>query len=87
MVTDPEPPAVQTSAPRRVTRGAASQAGPLAKVSQLPRVQRAKARADRRHLSRNRVQRQNRVREQAPRHSTHARGSFLHQPCQRSYSH
>ena len=87
MVTDPEPPAAQTSAPRRVTRGAASQMGPLAKVSQMPRVQRAKARSERRHLSRNRVQRQNRVREQAPHHSVHARGPFLHQPSQRSYSH
>ncbi|KAJ8370624.1 hypothetical protein SKAU_G00106520 [Synaphobranchus kaupii] len=66
MATDPAPPAMQSSAPRRVTRGAASQTGPLAKVTQMPRVQRAKARSDRRHLSRNRVQRQNRVREQAP---------------------
>ncbi|XP_064154665.1 tumor protein p53-inducible nuclear protein 2 isoform X2 [Anguilla rostrata] len=87
MVTDPAPPAVQTNAPRRVTRGMASQAGQLGKVTQMPRVQRAKARADRRHLSRNRLQRQNRVREQAPRHTAHARGSFLHQPCQRSCSH
>ncbi|XP_035236559.1 tumor protein p53-inducible nuclear protein 2 isoform X1 [Anguilla anguilla] len=87
MVTDPAPPAVQTNAPRRVTRGTASQAGQLGKVTQMPRVQRAKARADRRHLSRNRLQRQNRVREQAPRHTAHARGSFLHQPCQRSCSH
>ncbi|KAG9332594.1 hypothetical protein JZ751_014692 [Albula glossodonta] len=87
MVTDPVSPAMQTSPPRRVTRGAAAQVGPLAKMTQMPRVQRAKARSERRLLSRNRVQRQNRVREQAPRHVTHARGSFLHQPCQRSYHH
>lgn len=82
MVTDPAPPSAQTTVPRRPAR--ASQVGPLAKVTQLPRVQRAKARADRRLLSRSRIQRQNRVREQAPRH---CRGPFLHQPCQRSYHH
>ncbi|KAJ8257850.1 hypothetical protein GJAV_G00190410 [Gymnothorax javanicus] len=82
MVTDPAPPSAQTTVPRRPAR--ASQVGPLAKVTQLPRVQRAKARADRHLLSRSRIQRQNRVREQAPRH---CRGPFLHQPCQRSYRH
>ncbi|KAJ8408052.1 hypothetical protein AAFF_G00262800 [Aldrovandia affinis] len=88
MMTDPvSPAAVQTSTPRRVTRGAASQVGPLAKVTQMPRVQRAKAGSERRHLSRHRILRQNRVREQAPRHAAHAHSSFLHQPCQRSYNH
>ncbi|XP_036389336.1 tumor protein p53-inducible nuclear protein 2 isoform X1 [Megalops cyprinoides] len=85
--TDPATPAVQNATHRRVTRGTAAQAGALAKVTQVTRVQRAKARVDRRHLSRNRIQRQNWVRDRAPRHAAHARGTFLHQPCQRSYSH
>lgn len=82
------PPAVRTSMmPPRMARGAACQAVPLAKVTQVSRVQRAKARVERRHLGRNRVQRQNRVREQVPRHAANARKSFLHQPCQRSFCH
>ncbi|XP_022522163.2 tumor protein p53-inducible nuclear protein 2 [Astyanax mexicanus] len=82
------PPAVRTSMmPPRMARGAACQAVPLAKVTQVSRVQRAKARVERRHLGRNRVQRQNRVREQVPRHAANARKSFLHQPCQRSICH
>ncbi|XP_052396868.1 tumor protein p53-inducible nuclear protein 2-like isoform X2 [Carassius gibelio] len=78
-------PAVTRST--RVTRGAAAQAGALAKVTQVSRVQRAKARTERRHLARNRMQRQNRVREQVQRHATHTRNSFLHQPCQRNICH
>uniref|UniRef100_A0A3B1IXF0 Tumor protein p53 inducible nuclear protein 2 n=1 Tax=Astyanax mexicanus TaxID=7994 RepID=A0A3B1IXF0_ASTMX len=82
------PPAVRTSMMSpRMARGAACQAVPLAKVTQVSRVQRAKARVERRHLGRNRVQRQNRVREQVPRHAANARKSFLHQPCQRSICH
>ena len=73
--------------PPRTARGAACQAVPLAKVTQVSRVQRAKARVERRHLARNRMQRQNRVREQIPRHAVGARKSFLHQPCQRSLCH
>ncbi|XP_026097235.1 tumor protein p53-inducible nuclear protein 2-like isoform X3 [Carassius auratus] len=78
-------PAVTRST--RVTRGAAAQAGALAKVTQVSRVQRAKARTERRHLARNRMQRQNRVREQVQRRATHTRNSFLHQPCQRNICH
>ncbi|XP_072552909.1 tumor protein p53-inducible nuclear protein 2 isoform X2 [Salminus brasiliensis] len=82
------PPAVRSSMmPPRMARGAACQVVPLAKVTQVSRVQRAKARVERRHLGRNRVQRQNRVREQVPRHAANARKSFLHQPCQRSFCH
>ncbi|XP_062396665.1 uncharacterized protein LOC134087279 isoform X2 [Sardina pilchardus] len=80
-------PAPRTNLPPRVTRGAAAQAGALAKVSQVSRVQRSKARVERRQLARNRVQRQNRTREQLPRHAAHARKSFLHQPCQRNICH
>ncbi|XP_042563542.1 tumor protein p53-inducible nuclear protein 2 isoform X2 [Clupea harengus] len=80
-------PAPRTSLPPRVTRGAAAQAGALAKVTKVSRVQRSKARVERRQLARNRVQRQNRAREQVPRHAAHARKSFLHQPCQRNICH
>ncbi|XP_029993764.1 tumor protein p53-inducible nuclear protein 2 isoform X3 [Sphaeramia orbicularis] len=80
-------PATCTTMPTRVSRGAAAQAGALAKVTQVARVQRSKARIERRHLGRNRIQRQNRTREQVPRHAAHARNSFLHQPCKRNFCH
>ncbi|MCJ8741352.1 hypothetical protein PDJAM_G00069640 [Pangasius djambal] len=73
--------------PTRLVRGSACQAVPLAKVTQASRVQRAKARVEHRHLCRGRMQRQNRVRQQIPRHVAHTRNSFLHQPCQRSFCH
>ncbi|CAM4683084.1 hypothetical protein PO909_013543 [Leuciscus waleckii] len=81
------PAVTRSSMTTRVTRGAAAQAGALAKVTQVSRVQRAKARTERRHLARNRIQRQNRVREQVQRRTTHTRNSFLHQPCQRNICH
>ncbi|XP_050952112.1 tumor protein p53-inducible nuclear protein 2 isoform X1 [Labeo rohita] len=81
------PAVTRSSMPTRVTRGAAAQAGALAKVTQVSRVQKAKARTERRHLARNRMQRQNRVREQVQRRTTHTRNSFLHQPCQRNFCH
>ncbi|XP_008291868.1 uncharacterized protein tp53inp2b isoform X2 [Stegastes partitus] len=86
----PEPaaaPATRSTMPTRVTRGAAAQAGALAKVTQVARVQRSKARIERRHLGRNRIQRQNRTREQVPRHAAHARNTFLHQPSKRNFCH
>ncbi|XP_056896016.1 tumor protein p53-inducible nuclear protein 2 isoform X2 [Takifugu flavidus] len=85
-----EPAAVPSAlgtVPTRVSRGAAAQAGALAKVTQVSRVQRSKARIERRHLSRNRIQRQNLTREQVPRHAAHARKSFLHQPNKRNFCH
>ncbi|XP_076023339.1 uncharacterized protein tp53inp2b isoform X1 [Genypterus blacodes] len=81
------PPATRTSLPTRVSRGAAAQAGALAKVTQVARVQRSKARLERRNLSRNRIQRQNRTREQVPRHAGLARNTFLHQPSKRNVCH
>lgn len=81
------PVMTRSSMPTRVTRGSAAQAGALAKVTQVSRVQRAKARTERRHLARNRMQRQNRVREQVQRRATNTRNSFLHQPCQRNICH
>ncbi|XP_014890778.1 tumor protein p53-inducible nuclear protein 2 isoform X2 [Poecilia latipinna] len=87
-VTEPAaPPATRSTMPTRVSRGAAAQAGALAKVTQVARVQRYKARMERRHLSRSHIQRQNRVREQVPRHASHARNTFLHQPSKRNFCH
>ncbi|KAK0130772.1 Tumor protein p53-inducible nuclear protein 2 [Merluccius polli] len=83
VVEQPAAPAM----PTRASRGAAAQAGALVKVTQVARVQRGKARIERRHLGRNRIQRQNRVREQVPRHAAHARNTFLHQPGNRSVCH
>ncbi|KAK2851507.1 hypothetical protein Q5P01_007783 [Channa striata] len=80
-------PITHSPMPTRVTRGAAAQAGALAKVTQVARVQRSKARIERRHLGRNRIQRQNRTREQVPRHAAHARNTFLHQPSKRNFCH
>ncbi|KAL4604864.1 tumor protein p53-inducible nuclear protein 2 isoform X1 [Arapaima gigas] len=86
-VTEAVPSAARSAIPSRVIRGGASKAGTLAKVTQVTRIQKAKGGADRRHLSRNRLQRQNRVREQVPRHAARMRGTFLHQPSQRSFCH
>ncbi|XP_023280865.1 tumor protein p53-inducible nuclear protein 2 isoform X1 [Seriola lalandi dorsalis] len=80
-------PATRSTMPTRVSRGAAAQAGALAKVTQVARVQRGKARIERRHLGRNRIQRQNRTREQVPRHAAHVRNTFLHQPSKRNFCH
>ncbi|KAK7884213.1 hypothetical protein WMY93_027336 [Mugilogobius chulae] len=60
-------PATCTTLPTRMNRGTATQAGALAKVTQMSRVQRSKARIERRRLGRNHIQRQNRTREQVPR--------------------
>uniref|UniRef100_A0A1A8GVW0 Tumor protein p53 inducible nuclear protein 2 n=1 Tax=Nothobranchius korthausae TaxID=1143690 RepID=A0A1A8GVW0_9TELE len=89
-VRGPEPPAIpaaHSTMPTRVSRGAAAQADSLAKVTQVARVQRYKARMERRHLSRNHIQRQNRTREQVPHHAAHARNTFLHQPSMRNFCH
>ncbi|XP_020500562.1 tumor protein p53-inducible nuclear protein 2 isoform X4 [Labrus bergylta] len=80
-------PAAHGGMPTRVTRGAAAQAGALAKVTQVARVQRSKARIERRHLGRNRIHRQNLTREQVPRNAALTRNSFLHQPSKRNVCH
>ncbi|XP_026188302.1 tumor protein p53-inducible nuclear protein 2 isoform X2 [Mastacembelus armatus] len=87
-VTEPAAaPAAHNIIPTRVSRGAAAQAGALAKVTQVARVQRSKARSERRNLGRNRMQRQNRTREQVSRHAGHARNTFLHQPSKHNFCH
>lgn len=59
-----------------------SQPKALAEMTQLACIQKAKAWADRQHVSRNAIQRQNRVRQGVQHHSFH-----LQQPGHRSLSH
>ncbi|KAK1156168.1 tumor protein p53-inducible nuclear protein 2-like isoform X1 [Acipenser oxyrinchus oxyrinchus] len=67
----------------RPARASAVQATVLDKICQVNRVQRSVARAERRQLSRNRVKRQNRLRENIPWSGGRAKGSFVQQPRQR----
>lgn len=71
----------------RLIRGMASQAGALAKVTQITRVQHAQARAHRCYLGRNCIQRQNSTRQRLPRHTTRQRPKMLHQPGHRNFCH
>lgn len=80
-------PKVRSRVLGRVTHGTTSQLGALAKVTQVGRAQRAKARSDRRHLGRNRGQRQNPARNQPPRCASRGHGTFLHQPGLRTCNH
>lgn len=80
--TDPEP-TVQTSnttSNSRAIIGLVSQPKTLAEVTQL--TQKAKSCADRHHMSRNAIQRQNRVRQGVQHQSFH-----LQQPGHRTLSH
>lgn len=82
--TDLEP-TVQTSSTTSSSRaitGLISQPQTLAEVTQLTSVQKAKSCADRHHMSRNAIQRQNRVHHGVQHHSFH-----LQQPGHRNLSH
>ncbi|XP_054473608.1 tumor protein p53-inducible nuclear protein 2 [Anoplopoma fimbria] len=79
-VLDPEP-TVESSSSRAIT-GSVSQPKAVLEVTQLTCSQKAKARADPHHMSRNAIQRQNRVRQGLQHHSFH-----LQQPGQRNLSH
>lgn len=59
--------------------------GILEKANQVRRVQRAKQRVEKRQLSRNRIQRQNLVRESRHRR-TKRHGNFVYQPPRRQYN-
>lgn len=76
--TDPEP-TVQTSSNSRAITGLVFQPKTLA---ELTSVQKAKSCADRHHMSRNNIQRQNRVHQGLQHHSFH-----LQQPGHRNLSH
>ncbi|KAG5274513.1 hypothetical protein AALO_G00137150 [Alosa alosa] len=71
----------------RLVRGLASQAGALAKVTQITRVQHAQARAHRCYLGRNCIQRQNSTRQRLPRHATRQHPKMLQQPGHRNFCH
>lgn len=78
-VLDPEP-TVQSSS--RAITGSVPQPQAVLEVTQLTCVQKAKAWADPHHMSRNAIQRQNRVRQGVQHHSFH-----LQQPGHRNLSH
>ncbi|KAJ8361298.1 hypothetical protein SKAU_G00178230 [Synaphobranchus kaupii] len=80
-------PRVRSGVLGRVTRGTGSQAGALAKVTQVGRVQRAQARPDGRRLGRNRAGHQNAARNHPPRSAGRGHGTFLHQPGLRACNH
>ncbi len=86
-VLDPEPTAQSSSSggsssASRAIAGSVSQPKALVEVMQLTCVQKAKAWTDRHHMTRNAIQRQNRVRQGVQHHSFH-----LQQPGHRHLSH
>lgn len=78
---DPEPADQSSSATSRTITSFVSRPKALVEVTQLTCIQKAKTWADRHHITRNAIQRQNRVR-QVQHHSFH-----LQQPGHRSLSH
>ncbi|XP_033482075.1 tumor protein p53-inducible nuclear protein 2 [Epinephelus lanceolatus] len=87
-VSDPEPTGESSSSSSssnsssRAVTGSVFQRKPLAEMTQLTCIQRAKAWADPHRMSRNTIQRQNRVRQGVQHHSFH-----LQQPGHRNLSH
>lgn len=84
-IEDPEVPVARGSG--RVPQRFASQAGALVKVTQVGRIQRAQARANRHALGRNCIQRQNHVRQRLPQHCSRIHRVILHQPRHRNLKH
>ncbi|XP_029906684.1 tumor protein p53-inducible nuclear protein 2 isoform X2 [Myripristis murdjan] len=85
-MSEPEP-SVQSSSSSQVIRNSLSQAEALAKVTQVTRVQRAQAWAERHHLSRSAIQRHNCGRQRGQRHHSLTHSTYLHQPGHRNLSH
>ncbi|XP_035518400.1 tumor protein p53-inducible nuclear protein 2 [Morone saxatilis] len=81
-VLDPEPTVQSSIATSREITGSVSQPKALLEVTQLACTQKAKAWTDRHHMTRNAIQRQNRVRQGVQHHSFH-----LQQPGHRNLSH
>uniref|UniRef100_A0A3Q3N3S9 Uncharacterized protein n=1 Tax=Mastacembelus armatus TaxID=205130 RepID=A0A3Q3N3S9_9TELE len=79
---DPEPAVQSSSTTGRAISGYLPQAKAVAEVTQLTYIQKAKAWADRHHMSRKGIQRQNHVRYGVQQHSFH-----LQQPGHRNLSH
>ncbi|XP_041817269.1 tumor protein p53-inducible nuclear protein 2 [Chelmon rostratus] len=81
-VLDPEPADQGSSATSRAIAGSVSRPKALVEVAQLTCIQKANTWVDRHHMTRNAIQRQNRVRQGVQHHSFH-----LQQPGHRSLSH
>ncbi|AWP03328.1 Tumor protein p53-inducible nuclear protein 2 isoform 2 [Scophthalmus maximus] len=81
-VPDAEPAIQTTSSSSPTISGSFSHPKALAEVTQSTCIQKAKVWADRHHVSRNAIQRQNRVRQAVQHHSFH-----LQQPGHRNLSH
>lgn len=86
-IPEPDVPVQKSRTPSRVICGSVHQAGPLAKVTQVARVQRAQAHSDRRHLGRSGIHRQNCIRQRSQRHTSRSHTTYLHQPGHRNLSH
>ncbi|KAA0707694.1 hypothetical protein E1301_Tti010547 [Triplophysa tibetana] len=82
---EPEIPAARRSG--RVSQRFASKAGALVKVTQVGRIQRAQARANRHTLGPNYIQRQNHVRQRLPQLCSRIHRVILHQPRHRNLKH
>lgn len=83
-IVDPEVPVSRGSV--RVSQRLVSQSGALVKVTQVGRIQRAQARANRHNLGRNCIQRQNHIRQRVPQHYSRIHRVILHQPGRRSFN-
>ncbi|XP_059184357.1 tumor protein p53-inducible nuclear protein 2 [Centropristis striata] len=81
-VLDVEPIVQSSSSDSQAITGSVPLPKALVEVTQLTCIQKAKARADPHHMSRNAIQRQNRVRQGIQHHSFH-----LQQPGHRNLSH
>ncbi|XP_051767754.1 tumor protein p53-inducible nuclear protein 2 [Ctenopharyngodon idella] len=82
---EPEVPVARGSG--RVSQRLVSQSGALVKVTQVGRIQRAQARANRHNLGRKCIQRQNHIRQRVPQHYSRKQRVILHQPGRRNFSH
>nr|XP_046240623.1 tumor protein p53-inducible nuclear protein 2 [Scatophagus argus] len=81
-VLDPEPTVQSSSASSQAITGSVSQPKALLEVTQLTCIQKTKTWADRHHVTRNSIQRQNRVRQGVQHHFFH-----LQQPGHRNLCH
>ncbi|XP_073325118.1 tumor protein p53-inducible nuclear protein 2 [Pagrus major] len=79
---DPEPTDQSSSSPSRAITGSSSQPKALLEATKITCTQKAKTWADRQHMTRNAIQRQNRVRQGVQQHSFH-----LQQPGHRNICH
>ncbi|XP_042563702.1 tumor protein p53-inducible nuclear protein 2 [Clupea harengus] len=86
-LAEEEVPVPLSATGRRLVRGLASQAGALAKVTQINRVQQAQARARRCYFGRNCIQRQNSTRQRLPRQASRQHPKMLNQPGHRNFCH